>query len=216
MRAGLLLVFAAVPMLFGGIENRWIAQLAAGQTIEIKNINGSIRAEPADGDQVEIIAQQKGDSRVSQVSIVQHEGGVVVRNGDNVRVDFLVRVPSHVRFIARTINGAVDAKLLDSQTEAHTVNGDIHLSTTESATAETTNGSIDAVVGKIIDGTMFRTVNGRISLQLPLGEAMVRAHTVHGEIANAMPLRSKHSGHAPELRVTTVNGPIELNQSHEL
>jgi DUF4097 and DUF4098 domain-containing protein YvlB len=212
MRAGLLVVFAAVPLLFGGVENRWTAQLAAGQTIEIKNINGSIRAEPTAGDQVEIIALQKG---AAQVSIVHHEGGVLVRNGDNIRVDFLVRVPRHVRFIARTINGAVDAKRLDSQTEAHTVNGDIHLSTTGSAAADTTNGSIDAEFGKIVDGTRFRTVNGRISLQLPYGEAMVHAHTVHGEI-NSTPLPSKHSTHAPELRVTTVNGPIEVNQAHEL
>jgi len=212
MRACLLLVLAAAPMFGRGIENRWTTQLAAGQTIEIKNINGSIRAEPALGEDVEIIALQKGDA---QVSIVQHVGGVLVRNGDNVQVDFLVRVPKHIRLIARTINGAVDAKQLDSQTEAHTVNGDIHLSTTGSATAETTNGSIEAALGEIANGAQFRTVNGRISLHLPCGPATVRAHTVHGNIASAIP-RPKHASHAPELRVTTVNGPIELNQAHEL
>jgi len=212
MRACLLLVFAALPLCWGGIENRWTAPLEAGQTLEIKNVNGSIRAEPADGEDVEIIALQKGGA---QVSIVQHEGGLLVRNGDNVQVDFLIRVPKHIRFIARTINGAVDAKQLDSQTEAHTVNGDIHLSTTGSAIAETTNGSIDAAVGKIQDGARFRTVNGRISLHLPCGPATVRAHTVHGDIASEIP-RHKHSGNAPELHVTTVNGAIELNQDNEL
>jgi DUF4097 and DUF4098 domain-containing protein YvlB len=212
MRACLLLVFAASSVLWGRIENRWTAQLAAGQTIEIKNVNGSIHAEPTDGEDVEIIALQKG---AAQVSIVQHEGGVLVRNGDNVQVDFLVRVPRHIRFIARTINGAVDAKQLDSQTEVHTVNGDIHLSTSGSAMAETTNGSIEAEVGQILEGSRFRTVNGRISLHLPCGAATVRAHTVHGYIASAIP-RPKHATHAPELHVTTVNGPIELNQAHEL
>jgi hypothetical protein len=212
MRDCLLLMVAASSMLWGGIENRWTAPLAAGQTIEIKNVNGSIRAEPADGDDVEIIALQKGHA---QVSILQHEGGVLVRNRDNARVDFLIRVPRHIRFIARTINGAVDAKQLDSQMEAHTVNGDIHLSTTGSATAETTNGSIEAEVGEILDGSRFRTVNGRITLHLPYGPATVRAHTVHGDIASAIP-RPKHATHAPELHVTTVNGPIELSQAHEL
>ncbi len=211
MRVGLLLVFAALYC-SGGVENRWTAPLAAGQTIEIKNINGSIRAEPADGENVEIIALQKGGA---QVSIVQHEGGLLVRNGDNVQVDFLIRVPKHIRLIARTINGAVDAKQLDSQTEAHTVNGDIHLSTSGSATAETTNGSIDAALGQIQDGARFRTVNGKISLHLPCGPATVRAHTVHGEIASAIP-RPKHASHAPELHVTTINGAIELNQDDEL
>lgn len=211
MRAGLLLVFA-VPMLWGGIENRWTAPLVAGQTIEIKNVNGSIHAEPAGGEDVEIIARQQGDARVS---IVRHEGGVLVRNGDNVQVDFLIRVPKHIRFIARTINGAVDATRLDSQTEAHTVNGNIHLSTSGSATAETTNGSIDAALGTIASGAVFRTVNGHISLHLPCGPATVRAHTVHGNIASAIP-RPRHSTHAPELRVTTVNGPIELNQENDL
>jgi len=212
MRACLLLALAAAPMFSWGIENHWTAQLAAGQTIEIKNINGSIRAEPALGADVEIIALQKGDA---QVSIVQQEGGVLVRNGDNVQVDFLVRVPKHIRLIARTINGAVDARQLDSQTEAHTVNGDIHLSTTGSAMAETTNGSIEAALGEIAEGAQFRTVNGRILLHLPCGPATVRAHTVHGNIASAIP-RPKHASRAPELRVTTVNGPIELNQAHEL
>lgn len=212
MRTCVLLLFTASSMLWGRIENHWTAQLAAGQTIEIKNINGSIHAEPADGENVEIIALQKGDA---QVSIVQSEGGVLVRNGDNAQVDFLVRVPRHIRFIARTINGAVEAKQLDSQTEVHTVNGDIHLSTTGSAMAETTNGSIEAEVGEILEGSRFRTVNGRISLHLPCGVATVRAHTVHGYVASAIP-RPKHASHAPELHVTTVNGPIELNQSHEL
>jgi DUF4097 and DUF4098 domain-containing protein YvlB len=212
MRACLLLVFAALPMFCRGIENHWTAPLAAGQTIEIKNVNGSIRAEPAQGDDVEIIALQNGDA---QVSILQHEGGLLVRNGANVPVDFLVRVPKHVRLIARTINGAVDAKQLDSPTEAHTVNGDIHLSTTGSATAETTNGSIEAALGEIADGANFRTVNGHISLHLPCGPATVRAHTVHGHIASAIP-RPRHSTRAPQVRVSTINGPIELNQDNEL
>ncbi|HET7463222.1 MAG TPA: hypothetical protein VFJ82_18350 [Longimicrobium sp.] len=57
----------------------WSGRLAAGQTIEIRNIKGEIRAEPAGGDEVTVTARRTGGraDRV-RVEMVRRANGVVV------------------------------------------------------------------------------------------------------------------------------------------
>jgi hypothetical protein len=61
-------------------EFRWQGRLAPKQTIEIQNIKGNVRAEPASGDQVEVIAVKDGRDDPAQVTIQvnEHEGGVTL------------------------------------------------------------------------------------------------------------------------------------------
>jgi predicted membrane protein len=61
-------------------EVRWQGRLAPKQTIEIQNLKGNVRAEPGDGDQVEVIAVKGGRDDLSQVTIQvnEHEGGVTL------------------------------------------------------------------------------------------------------------------------------------------
>jgi hypothetical protein len=61
-------------------EFRWQGRLAPNQTIEIQNVKGNVRAEPANGDQVEVIAVKDGRDDPSQVTIQvnEHEGGVTL------------------------------------------------------------------------------------------------------------------------------------------
>ena len=56
-------------------------------------------------------------------------------------VHFDVRVPSGVGFVGRTVNGEVNAESLQSDAEAHTVNGSVRLTTSGLAVASTVNGS---------------------------------------------------------------------------
>lgn len=134
---------------------RWTGRVAQGKSIEIKGVNGSISAEPASGDQLEVSATKTGRrSDPSQVSIkvVEHAGGVTicalypsddpgdpntcepgqghgrmnVRNND-VKVAFMVRVPAKVDLIGCTVNGEISALGLAGNVESHTVNGSIHL-----------------------------------------------------------------------------------------
>ncbi|MGA2597742.1 MAG: hypothetical protein ABSH09_12230, partial [Bryobacteraceae bacterium] len=44
----------------GGNNFHWTGRLTPGQLIEIKGVNGSIRAEPATGKDVEVIAEKTG------------------------------------------------------------------------------------------------------------------------------------------------------------
>jgi predicted membrane protein len=61
-------------------ECRWQGRLAPKQTIEIQNLKGNVVAEPASGDQVEVIAVKNGRDDLSQVRIQvnEHEGGVTL------------------------------------------------------------------------------------------------------------------------------------------
>jgi hypothetical protein len=151
-------------------EFRWSGRVSPGKAIEIKGLNGDIKAEPAAGSDIEVIANKKGhrsDPSVVKIQVVEHPDGVTicaiypsddpdqpntcepgeqhargnsaatsnVHNND-IRVDFLVRVPAGVTFAGRTINGEIRASSLSGNVESRTVNGSINI-------LKTLNGSIN-------------------------------------------------------------------------
>jgi len=61
-------------------EFRWQGRLAPNQAIEIQNLKGNVRAEPASGDQVEVIAVKDGldDPAKLTIQVNEHEGGVTL------------------------------------------------------------------------------------------------------------------------------------------
>jgi hypothetical protein len=251
--ARLLPLLIPVPMMFAAINGsagfHWTGKLPPGQAIEVKGVNGDIHAMSADGDEVEVLARtssQFSDPAEVQVKVVEHDRGVTVcavypsivkgdgacvpgpepptLNGNDVQVDFMVRVPNGVRFIGRTVNGKVETSRLNGDAEAHSVNGDIRLITLGSARADTVNGSIRAAMGRLDQTSKFATVNGGITLELtPGAHAEVRARTVNGAISTSFPLAirgrlvnkrafGKIGGGGPELDLNTVNGSITLHQ----
>jgi putative adhesin len=228
----------------------WSGRVPAGQLIEVRGINGNIHAEPARGESVDVIAYKNGrlfDPGEIEVKVVEHGGGVTIcavyptadehRNEcvtgasgglstpNDVSVDFVVRVPRGVRFVARTINGLVEANSLEADAEGHTVNGNVRLSTAGAAQGETVNGSIVASVGRICSPLKFSTVNGSITVEVPSeASARVRARTVNGRINTEFPLTIRGQYFAkrvdgpignggPEMRIATVNGSISLRRS---
>jgi DUF4097 and DUF4098 domain-containing protein YvlB len=196
----------------------WEGRLAAGQTVEVKGVNGDVDAGPAAGELAQVTAVKKGrrsDPASVQVKVVEHSGGVTICavyptpagkppneclpgeggrmsvDKNDVSVRFTVRVPPGVRFVGRTVNGGVAAEGLTGDVAARTVNGEVRLSTAgRRAEAETVNGSITAALGRA-NGTeplIFKTVNGSITVELPAA-------------ANA------------DLHATTVNGTIDSDFS---
>lgn len=193
----------------------WSGRLSAGQTIEIKTVNGEIRAEAWNGDRVEVRATKhwrRSDPDEVTIEVVEHEGGVTictlypgrgnrcgvgdegsmqVRRND-VSVDYVVRVPRGVDFAGRAVNGGVEADGLTGDVLAVSVNGSIDVSAAGAVEATTVNGSIRAAMGAAHwdDEIRFRTVNGRIDLTLPEDAgAEVSASTVNGDISTDLPLR---------------------------
>jgi len=207
----------AVPRA-GSEDWKWSWTLPAGKAIEIKGVNGYIRAERTTGAQVQVRAWKRArhsDPASVKIEFVEHEGGVTVcavypspsrldpnecapgerghmntRNND-VEVEFEVLVPAGVGFTGRTVNGGVEANALAGPVVAHTVNGSIAVSTSGAAAATTVNGSITARIGRgpRDDRIGFSTVNGQITLELPDSvDADVRASTVNGTIESELPL----------------------------
>ncbi|MFL6253639.1 MAG: DUF4097 family beta strand repeat-containing protein [Pyrinomonadaceae bacterium] len=237
-----------------GNEFRWHEPLAAGRTIEIRGINGDVSAEPATGGEVEVVAvkrARRSDPDEVRIEVVHHAEGLLIcavypnpggepntceigsQNRSHVHdndttVNFTIRVPAGVNFHGRTVNGNVEADRLGSDVEAKSVNGNINVSTTGLARAETVNGSITAVVGNANwpEGLEFKTVNGGIDLTLPASlSARVEAKTLNGEITSDFPLtvsgtfsRRRLSGTIGgggdrQLILETVNGSVQIRRA---
>lgn len=180
-----------------GAERRdrfeWSGRVDQGDVLEVKGVNGPVRAVPAEGDEVEVVALKRGrrsDPEAVRIEVVEHRGGVTLcavyparrgvrdnycgvgedgRNSvqrNDVRVDWEVRVPEGVRFTGRTVNGGVEVLDLSGDVRAVTVNGDVEVETSAAASAETVNGSIRARMGVLTADAVLETVNGSIDLDV--------------------------------------------------
>jgi len=200
----------------------WSGPVAAGATLEIKGVNGSIKAVPAAGGDVLIEAEKRGrrnsPSEVT-IQVVEHAGGITVcavypssgsrtneclpgdegrigARDNDVSVSFDVQVPQGVRLVAHTVNGSIKAHDLKGDVQAETVNGSVKLATSGRVEAETVNGSIKAWAGANHDqDAAFSTVNGSIALYLPDGlGAELDARTVNGSIRSDFELEDARRG----------------------
>ena len=218
-------------------EFRWNGRVASGRSIEIKNINGNIHAEPSSNNEVEVMANKqwrRSNPDEVQIKVIEHEGGITIcavypssdkskpndcrpgkdwsshTNNNDVEVDFIVRVPQGVRLSAKTINGGIETGLIGSDVEANTVNGSIN------ATLGSANWS-----GEL----EFKTINGEIVLDLPPDTSTdVRAETLNGDISTDFPMTVQgrisrrrlngtigSGGRSIELK--TINGSIRLRRA---
>jgi len=191
----------------------WKKRMSAGQTLEIKGVNGDVRAVLASGSEAEVTAtknSRRSDPDEVEIKVIEHADGVTIcavyptprrsrqenecapgdeghmnTENNDVNVTFVVKVPRGVHYAGRTVNGEIRVAGLESNVDVSTVNGSVRVSTTGRAVANTVNGSIEASMGNADwdEDVAFTTVNGEISLDLP---AEVNA----------------------ELRASTVNGDI--------
>ncbi len=249
---GLLLAGTWVASPASSSDFAWQGRVAPGRTLEVKGVNGGIVALAASGDEAEVTAEKtarRSDLEGVAVKVVEHEGGVTVcavypssagrpnecRPGEegrmsvrdnDVKVAFRVRVPAGVRFVGRTVNGAIAANDLSADVEAYSVNGGVEVSTAGVARAETVNGSVTASMGRADwSGSLeLKTVNGSIEVTLPAGAgAEVEARTVNGSIESDHPLTATGrlsrrrlsgtiGGGGRQLALETVNGAIALRR----
>jgi DUF4097 and DUF4098 domain-containing protein YvlB len=148
-----------------------------------------------------------------------------VRDND-VQVAYTVRVPDGVRLIARTTNGIVDVNGLAADVDVSTTNGGIRIVTRGVATARTTNGDIDVVMGSSGTGDLeFRTTNGDVTVTLP-GDlnAEFRAATTNGNFSSDFPvlvqgsfgprrMEGRIGNGGRQLEMGTTNGDIRLRRA---
>jgi DUF4097 and DUF4098 domain-containing protein YvlB len=216
----------------------WSGQIAAGKSMEIRTIAGTIHVTAATGNLGDIEAKVRDTDGGAGpiVRFTEDDHGVVARvethehgcECDHDRhegtVDFEVRVPAGVRLLARSVHGAIDVDGVSGPIDAHTVDGGIAIRSAASARARTVNGSVTATFIKpdLDSDSELETVNGPVQVTLPAAaNAELVASTLNGEIHVGFPFngsndrRSTHGsiGHGGrELRLRTINGTIEVSR----
>ena len=215
----LLFAFCLITALPAAAQDfQWHGAIPQGQAIEIKGVNGDVRAEPSGSNEVEVVAVKRArrDNPDSvRIEVVPHAGGVTIcavypsRDGqkaneclpgnagrmnvqnNDVSVRFTVRVPAGVALIGKTVNGEIEAMRLNGDVTLSTVNGSVDFSTTSGGRASTVNGSIHGAMGRAdwSNTLEMATVNGSITLTLPPDlNTDVKATTVNGDISSDFPL----------------------------
>ncbi len=200
---------------------RWSGSLASGKTIEIKGVNGAIRAELATGNQVEVTATKRsgwrdhddrdwrGRSRrePSSLDSVKIE---VVPSDSGVTICAVYPTPDRSRWLGR--RGDRDDRPNECRPGAEgrmnvfdnnvVVDFVVKVPAGVKLMAKTVNGSVDAQSLKS-DATIH-TVNGKIAVST---SGIAAADTVNGSIEATI-----GDGAGKEaLEYHTVNGSITLN-----
>lgn len=230
----------------------WSWSLATGRTLEIEGVNGWVRATRASGAETRVHAVKtpgrRGDPDQVAIEVIETAAGVTLcvhypdlpgrepnrcgpgghshmsTRDEDTKVDFTVELPAGVRLEARSVNGSIEARGLDSDLEASTVNGSVWIETRGAAGASTVNGSVHARVGRLGKGPLaYSTVNGGVTLELPDGTgAEISAHNVNGAIESDFRLDVRRTGFVgremsgtigaggPRVKLSAVNGRIQV------
>jgi DUF4097 and DUF4098 domain-containing protein YvlB len=170
--------------------------LAAGSSLKVKNVNGFIRVEAWDREEVQFTGEFKSSSKDEQVKVVLESG----KNSLEIRGEYPKRhevdsyhppVCQMTLKVPRRVAPALES-----------VNGEVALTGTQgAATLTTVNGGIRAI--DVQDSLKATTVNGGIALERVRGALSLQ--TVNGGIKG-----SGLDGQGKGLKVETVNGGIHL------
>ena len=117
------------------------------------------------------VASSTGDG---QTKLMYANGGGGAVNVGDVRVDFVVRIPSRLRFVGRTVEGDIELHNLDRDIEAHSVHGNVAV---ELPAKPSSDVSLRTLSGKVLTdfplhsqkdqcGTVVRGTVGRGKRQL--------------------------------------------------
>jgi len=193
-----------------------ILPLASGSRLKVKNVNGFIRVEAWDREEVQFTGDFKPSSKDEQVKVVvdsgdhkleirgeypKHTGWGHYRGPE---CQMTLKVPRKVLPTLESVNGEVTLSGTSGAAVVETVNGAIKVKDlAEGLKAETVNGTIG--LERVKGSLNLETVNGSIKgLELDgLGQG-VKAETVNGSI------HFKITGLKGHLKASTVNGDISF------
>jgi hypothetical protein len=189
----------------GKAQDEWTRTytVAAGGSLEIANVNGTITASPGTGAQVEVraerIAKAGNDEAarelLKKIEIVEEASASHVRiqtkvpkmswgrSGHEVR--YWVKVPKGLAVTFGTVNGGVRLENLDGEVVASTTNGGVRGKGMKGAIkASTTNGGVEIEMAAVTGEIDLETTNGGIRLQLPQDtKATLEARCTNGGIS---------------------------------
>lgn len=220
-------------------------QLDPNGRVEISNVNGRIIVEPSTGNTVDVTATKKArggspeaakaaleratfaedvsSSKVSiETKIARTEG---IFNGNNLTVDYAVKVPIGAEVKFTTVNGGIEITGLQGRVTAETTNGGV---TTKNLAgqleASTTNGGLDIDFAKVPEGGVkLDCTNGSIKVHVPRdAKATIAASITNGGISSGdlqieatgentrRRLEGRLNGGGPRIQIEGTNGGITL------
>lgn len=228
------------------VNQTWPA--ASIKRLEVNEVTGDISVQAGPPGEITLIARVRGDevepnkkkayfkTDVSgdTLSIGRERGRRSHVNipflfgGDDLTVDYELRVPPTVDLEITTVTGRIATRGMSSKAECVTVTGpiDVEVSGDQELTARTVNGRVRAKFLQTFQGARLKTVNGGVEAVLPQSASFhVDLSQVNGDFEASFPL-SIHShpgsrrvsgevnGGQYELKITTVNGDVEVTKLH--
>jgi len=215
--------------------------LRQGGAFSLANVNGGVRIEGWDREQVEVKAvktalHQSEDLNRVQIE-VQSDGEQVGVNtkypsgsGVQVTVEYEIHVPYRLRWAAvSTVNGDVHVQGVTGAGTLNSVNGNVEVVDSEGRfNGITTNGDVRMQLRSVPQGgpVSLRTINGSVVLSIPQGTNLdVRVVNRNGDFRSDFPLttlgaytssrfRGRMGAGGGEVFMSTVNGAIRLVNGH--
>jgi DUF4097 and DUF4098 domain-containing protein YvlB len=186
-------------------EWRKTYQLEPGARVEIRNVNGKIAVEPAEGNTLEVVAvktargatPETAKANLERVQIIEDASPSSVKietkversglfNSGGADVAYTVRLPAGTEARFATVNGGIEAGRIKGRVEFETVNGGITVRDVEATgvSAKTVNGGVEVDLTRVPErGGKFECVNGGITLRLPAdAKADISARVANGGI----------------------------------
>ena len=211
---------------WSGDAAQWSGSIAQGQTLRVQGVSGSIRATNSEDDWIHLEAHRAGRAD-TPVEVVQDRRGVTICAGecgganrgrdrrdrydnyDDLRVDFVVRVPAGIRFVGGSVSGDVEVEGVRSEMQLSTVSGDVMLQMTGYAThANTVSGNVIVDMPSGANAEIsFNTVSGRVSSDFPV--------TLQGRDSDRRArgsFRASIGNGGPDLSINTVSGDVRLKR----
>ena len=216
--------------------------LPSGGQFVLQNVNGSVRVEGWNRNEVEVRAVKTAENNSRDLALVKiqvesHPAEVDVHtlypDGEDaeVAVEYIVHVPYRVLLHSiGTVNGSVSVHGVQGAGELRSVNGNVEvLNSSGRFSARTTNGNLHLELSNLTDGAPMdlETVNGSVTLGLPSNaSADLNVRNMNGDVSSDVPVyataalpgsqafrgRLGHGGGPISLR--TVNGGIRLLLEH--
>ena len=178
--------------------------IAAGGTFEVRNTNGTINIEPAEGDTIEVVAErvaraatdEQAEAALAEIEFKEtvsddhvvldsSRRGLDLRVNLSYQVNYTVRLPEWVNVTLVTTNGAVDVTGISGEVKIEATNGRIRATGLRNgAVVDATNGGVTLDFAEVGDqGIHCETTNGAITLNVPRDvNADLSARVTNGSI----------------------------------
>ena len=216
-------------------------QLTATGRVSLENINGDIRVDVWDKNEIKVEAVKSANmqEKLKDLEIKIDSGADSIRikvkypstnyNGKTKedwrrnnpgKIDFVLTVPRSARIDSiELINGNIDLKDLTGEVEASSINGKVTAKNLlGDCKLSTINGVTDASFEKVESGRSLSisSVNGKVLVTLPSDvNAQIKASVVHGSISNEFGLNVRKGEYVGrDMQGVLGNGGARINISN--